>query len=89
MVHLSDVTMVIRNLMPQEVFDRISRYEASHQIGKSLSSEFATPVTSVLWAFNFAGVLEPEFVEAVREVLRIVGCDVHRSHLSSHTINRF
>jgi len=46
-------------------------------------------VTSVLWAFNFAGVLEPEFAEAVREVLRTIGCEMDRSRLGSYKMPRF
>ena len=45
-------------------------------------------VTSVLWAFNFAGVLEGQFAELVREVLRIVGCEMDRSRMSLHKMPR-
>ena len=36
-------------------------------------------VIAVLWAFNFAGVLEGDFAEAVCHVLRVVGQTMDRS----------
>ena len=46
-------------------------------------------VTSVLWAFHFAAVLEPEFAEPVRNVLRIIGQEMNRSYLGSQKMSRF
>ena len=84
-----DTTMV--SVMSREVFEWIRGYKATRQIGEGLSSDFATHVTSVLWAFNFAGVLEPQFAEPVLEVLRIVGHEMDRSEsgLGSHKMPRF
>lgn len=64
-------------------------HKVTHQIGDSLSSDFAMHVTSVLWGFNFADVLEPEFAEPVRQVLRIIGREMDCSHLGSHKMSRF
>ena len=82
-----DTTMV--SVMSQEVFEWIRGYEATCQIGEGLSSDFAMDVISILWAFNFAGVLEPEFAEPVREVLRIVGREMDCSRLALHKMPRF
>ena len=46
-------------------------------------------VTSVLWAFNFAGVLEPEVAELVSEVLCIVGHEMDRSGVRLHKMPTF
>ena len=46
-------------------------------------------VTSVIWAFNFAGVLEPEVAELVSEVLCIVGHEMDRSGLRLHKMPTF
>jgi len=46
-------------------------------------------VTTVVWAFNFAGVLEPEFAAPVGKVLRIVGREMDSSRLGSHKMPRF
>ena len=77
------------SVMSREVFERIGGYKATCQIGEGLSSDFAMGVTSVIWAFNFAGLLEPEFAESVREVLRVVGHEMDRSHQGSHKMPRF
>ena len=82
-----DTTMVSR--MSRDVFEWIGGCEATRQIGEGLSSDFPIHVTSVLWAFNFAGVLEPQFAEPVREVLRIVGREMDPSRLGSHRMPRF
>ena len=75
--------------MSQEVFEWIRGYKATSQIEEGLSSNFAMHITSVVWAFNFAGVLEPEFAEPVREVLRIVGREMDCSRLGLHKMPRF
>ena len=59
--------------MSLEVFEWSRGYQATCQISEGLSSDFAMHVTSVVWAFNSAKVLEPEFAEPLQDVLRIVG----------------
>jgi len=76
------------SVMSQEVLARIRGYDITRQIGEGLPSDFAMHVTSVIWALNFAGVLEPELAEAVRDVLRIVGCEMDRSRLGSYKMPR-
>jgi len=53
-----------------------------------LFSDFAMHVTSVLWAFNFAGVLEPEFAKPVHQVLCAIGLEMDRSRLRSDKMSR-
>ena len=50
------------SVVSREVFQWTRRYEVTRQIPQreGLSSDFAMHVTSVVWAFNFAKVLEPE-----------------------------
>ena len=46
-------------------------------------------VTSVLCAFHFAAVIEPEFAKPVRNVLRIIGQEMDRSYLGSQKMSGF
>ena len=75
--------------MSLEIFEEIREYEATRQIGEGLSSNLDMAVTSVLWSFDFAGVLEPEFAESVREVLRIIGHRMDCLPLGFHKMSRF
>ena len=79
-------TMVM--VVSQEVLERIRGCVANHRI-KGLSSDFVMHVTSVLWAFNFAGNLEPEFAGPVQDMLLIVSCEMDRSRLGSQKMLRF
>ena len=69
----------------QEVRTRISEFGGTCTTGDALATDFAMNVTSVLWAFNFAGMLEPDFAEAVRKILLAIGCQVDQARPGSHT----
>ena len=69
----------------QEVRARISEFGGTCTTGDALATDFAMNVTSVLWAFNFAGMLEPDFAEAVRKILLAIGCQVDQARPGSHT----
>ena len=45
--------------------------------------------SSVVWAFNFAKVLEPEFGEPVQDELQIAGCEMDRPRHGSQKMLRF
>ena len=82
-----DTTMA--RVMSREVFGWIRGYRATRQKSEGLSSDFAMHVTSIVWAFNFARVLEPEFAEPVQDVLRIFGCEMDHSRMGSQKMLRF
>ena len=48
-------------------------------LGEAFAADFAMNVTSVLWAFNFAGVLTPEFASEVRDILQKVGRELDKA----------
>ena len=81
-----DTTMA--RIMSWEVFEWIRGYKATHHISEGLSSDFVMHVTSVVWAFDFAKVLQPEFAEPVQDVLRIVGCEMDHSRHGSQKMLR-
>jgi len=82
-----DMTMV--TAISEEVFEWLRQQQVVHQVGMASSCDFAVNVISLVWAFNFAGVLKPEFAEPVREALSVVGRNMDCARLGSHKLPRF
>ena len=82
-----DTTMV--RVLSQEVFEWLRGYQATRQILEGLPSDVVMHVNSVLWAFSFARVLEPEFAGSVQDMLQNGSCETDRSRLGSQKMLRF